>query len=328
MLYISTRGSADAFTAHRTLLTDRAPDGGCFIPMRFPQLSTEEVREILSEPFESIVAKVLNIFFRVDLTQWDVGFCFGRNTLRIIDLNPKIHFAELWHNPGNGMEYIALGLFRRIFGEETDLKLSEWFRIVMNIAVIFGIYSELEKQKSIAFGDQFDFAVPADDFTFPIAILYAAKLGLPVGDIVCNCVYNHAIWNLIHRGELSTTDIVGDSNSCVERLLHLRAGLVDLEGREIRFEPENHRQLKDGLFCAVSGPERRTQAITSVFRNTKKLLTPDAALCIAGLGDYRARTGESRFTLIIEESSPVLFPAEMERATGIPARKIGDYLKE
>lgn len=328
MLYISTRGCADAFTAHRTLLTDRAPDGGCFIPMRFPQLSTDEVCEILDEPMESIIAKILNIFFRVELTQWDVGFCSGRNSLRVIDLNPKIHFAELWHNPGSEMEYIVLGLFRRVFGEETDLQPSEWFRIVMKIAAVFGIYSELAKRNVIAFGDRFDFTVPADDFLYPIAILYASNMGLPVGNIVCNCVCNHEIWNLIHRGELPTAAIIDDENTCVERLLHLRIGAVNLEQREIRFEADDHQRLKDGLFCTVSGLERGMQTITSVFSSTEKLLTPNAALCIAGLGDYRARTGEIRSTLIIEERSPTLYPAEIQRATGIPAKKIGDYLKE
>ena len=46
MLYITTRGDRDAFTAHRTLCTDRAPDHGCFIPMRFPKFSEKEINDI------------------------------------------------------------------------------------------------------------------------------------------------------------------------------------------------------------------------------------------------------------------------------------------
>lgn len=328
MLYITTRSTKDAFTAHRTLLTDKAPDGGFFIPMRFPAFSDDQLRELLSESFETIIAKILNTFFRADITQWDVGFCFSRNTLRLIDMNPKIYLAELWHNTGNGMGYIMRGLFRRVFGGETELEPSEWFRIVVKIAFFFGIYAELQKLKFIRFGDAFDLSVPADDVTYPIAVLYAAKMGLPIGNIICNSVTNQELWTLIHRGEFSVGETDNDFKSNIERLLQLRLGEVNLNIRSLSFEADRQEKIKEGLFCVVSGSERVLQMITSTFRNTERLLTPDTALCIAGLGDYRAKTGENRYTLVIEENSPLLFPAKIERATGLPARKIGDYLKE
>ena len=104
MLYITTRSERDAFTPHRTLCTDRAPDGGLFIPMRFPKLTKGEIQSILQNTFEETVANIINLFFRVNITQWDVGFDIGRNTARISELNSKIYFAELWHNPGNGFD--------------------------------------------------------------------------------------------------------------------------------------------------------------------------------------------------------------------------------
>ena len=332
MLYITTRGNTDAFTAHRTLVTDRAPDGGLFIPMRYPQLSEDELRTMVAESFEATVANVVNIFFRTDLTQWDVGFCFGRNTMRITGLTPKIIFSELWHNPGSGIDYILCGLLRRIYGEEDPGEPSEWFRLVVKIAIILGIYGELCRQEIINFGECFDFSVPADDFSYPMAILYSSALGLPVGDVVCNCVKSGAVWNLLHRGELVAADMDDSLKASAERLLLHRLGegstaLLEKD-RVHHFESDIHAQLREGLICFVYGTERALQTMTGAFRNTGKLLTPDAALCIAGLGDYRAKLGESKFTLIIEENSPALYPVECENATGLPARKIGDYLKE
>lgn len=332
MLYITTRGSSDAFTAHRTLMTGRAPDGGLFIPMRFPCFSVDEIHNMVVDSFEATVANVFNLFFRTGLTQWDVGFCIGRNTMRIVDMNPKIYFTELWHNPGNGIDYINLGLFRRVFGEETEQEPTEWFQIVVKVAIIFGIYGELCRQKTIKFGDRFDLSVPADDFSYPMAAVYASKMGLPLGKVICNCFKSHSLWNLLHRGELVYADMNDDLAARIERLILFRLdgeSASVLQNERVRyFDTEEHGKLKAGLFCVVSGSERAVQAITSTFRNTEKLVTPDAALCIAGLGDYRAKTGESRFTLVIEENSPALYPAEVERATGISARKIGDYLKE
>lgn len=328
MLYITTRSSKDAFTAHRTLVTNRAPDGGLFIPMRFPQFSTEEVRALITDSFESTVAQIINIFFRTELTQWDVGFCVGRNTLRIINANSRIYFSELWHNPGNGINYIILGLYHRIYGEETKLEPTEWFRLVVKIAVFFGIYGELCRRKIVEFGDSFDFSVPADDFSYPMAALYASKMGLPMGGLICNCVKSQSLWGLIHRGELAGTDLNDDIEAGIERLIHLRLG-KEIPGDQIlSFDNDEINKMKTGLFCVVSGPDRAVQVITSTFRSSEKILSPDSALCIAGLGDYRAKTGESRYTLVIEENSPVLYPTEINRATGLSARKIGDYLKE
>jgi len=300
--------------------------------MRYPQLSEDELRAMVAESFEATVANVMNLFFRTELTQWDVGFCIGRNTMRIVNMTPRIIFSELWHNPGNGIDYILCGLLRRIYGEDEPGEPTEWFRLVVKIAIILGIYGELCRQEIIEFGDRFDFSVPADDFSYPTAILYASGLGLPVGSIICNCVKSGSVWNLLHRGELSITDMDEPLKASIERLLLHRLGegtaTLAEKGRVHHFEPDAQLQLRDGLSCIVSGSERAMQTMTGTFRNIGKLLTPDAALCIAGLGDYRARMGESKVTLVIEENSPALYPMEFERATGLPAGKIGDYLKE
>ena len=332
MLYITTRSGRDAFTAHRTLETDRAPDEGLFIPMKFPHVSEDEVRDLISSSFEESVAKVVNLFYSSALTQWDVGFCIGRNTVRIAQMNSKIHFVELWHNPSSCAEYITNGLFRRIYGKETEAQPTEWFRIVVRIAIVFGVYGELCRQEKIVFGDCYDYSLVADDFSYPIAVLYAAQMGLPTGTLICNCTETHAVWNLVHRGEYNTAAYMEALHGGIERLLLLRLGEEKWRSlqnmRNYRCMPNEHDILRKNLFCVVSGADRWLQTVGGIFRNTGSLVTPSTAKCIAGLGDYRAKMGESKFTLVIEEDSPAKFSLEIEKATGIPMAKIGQYIKE
>ena len=63
MLYVTTRGTQDAFTAYRTMNQDRGPDGGLFVPMRMPQPEQRDVRSLAEQSFGQNVADILNLFF-------------------------------------------------------------------------------------------------------------------------------------------------------------------------------------------------------------------------------------------------------------------------
>lgn len=332
MLYVTTRGNRDAFTAHRTLCTDTAPDGGFFIPMQFPRLSENELQRLLAHPYEEIVAHVLNVFFSSGLTKWDVSLCAGRNTARVLETNSKILIAELWHNPGESFDCVIQALFHRVFGGNANRKPSEWFIIAVKIAVLFGVYGELCRQGLWVYGDKLDLSVPADDFTYPIAAMYAIDMGLPLGMIVCNCIQTQEVWNLIHRGAANISAMQEQLKGGIERLVLLRLDDASMKrlhnGRSFSVGTESVENLRDGLFCVVSGSGRVSNALNSILSTSNRIVTPTTALCVAGLGDYRAKTGESRLTLILEQDSPVHFAVEIEKATGIPQKKLITDLRE
>ena len=332
MLYITTRGERDAFTAHRTLCTNVAPDGGLFLPMRFPKFSEEELRAIAELSFEGIIAHILNVFFSAGLSTWDVCLCGGRSTARITDLNAKTLMAELWHNSGDSFGHVCNGLYRRVFGGEPDMPPSEWFNIAVKIAVLFGIYGELYRQSFLPFGEQIDLSVPADDFSSPMAALYASKIGLPVGCVICNCIETQEVWNLLHRGSVSTLGLPKNLRAGLERLVLHRIGPDGIRrwenNRFFGTEPDELETLQNGLFCVVSGPDRIANALNSIYSTANRIVTPVSALCVVGLGDYRARTRGSSLTLILEEDSPVLFADQIEKATGISKKKLVSDIRE
>ena len=107
MLYVTTRNKTDSFTAHKVLRDGFASDGGQFAPLRLPVLSREQVEEIMQKPFCEAVAEVLNLFFSVRLTGWDVEFAIGRRPVKMNQLGSKIIVAEFWNNPDHSMDYIA-----------------------------------------------------------------------------------------------------------------------------------------------------------------------------------------------------------------------------
>ena len=187
---------------------------------------------------------------------------------------------------------------------------------------------ELCRNSLIAFGETIDLSLPADDFSYPIAALYASSAGLPLGTIICNCAKSHELWNLIHRGTLNIGSVPHRMQAGIERFLTLRLGKNISEAKLYEATPEEKESIQEGLFCVVSGLERILQSINGVYSNTSRIITPGAALCISGLGDYRAKNGECKYTLIFEEESPALFTEQIERATGLTKKKLENRLRE
>ena len=84
MLYVTTRNKHDAYTAHRTQLSDRAPDGGLYLPFRMVTWERQQVLALADKTFGQCVAETLNQFFACRLTGWDVDFSIGRNPVSVV----------------------------------------------------------------------------------------------------------------------------------------------------------------------------------------------------------------------------------------------------
>ena len=74
MLYATTRSKVATYTAQRALKEERAPDGGFYIPTRFPYYDRDTLLALLKEQPSEIIARILNEFFRTDIGRLDVEF--------------------------------------------------------------------------------------------------------------------------------------------------------------------------------------------------------------------------------------------------------------
>lgn len=336
MLYITTRNHFDISTSYKTLISDHGADGGRYVPFRLPAFTLEELVSLKEKTFNQVVAEILNMFFSCRLDSLYLDFEIGRNPMRLVAMNHRIVIAELWHNPKAAFSYIVESIYRKITQtDEVKDAPTDWVRIAVRIAAIFGIYNQMLRDEILQPGQCVDFSVYNDDFTTPIAVWYCKKMGLPVNMTICTSEEESNIWDFIHRGVFASAAASEDLLLGLERLVHGTLGTNEVEkfiaahkkGKVYAVDEEALPQFNDGLFCAVAGKNRADSTINSLFRTNSYIIDPCTALCYGGLQDYRARTGESGLTVLLAERTPLDFKAEISAATGISVDKLIDHVK-
>ena len=323
MLYITTRDKYDAQTAIRTLVADCGSDGGFYIPFQMTKYSSQQIAGFADMSFGQCVAEILNQFFACRITGIDVDFAIGRSPVKLAAINNKTYIAESWRNLDNCYSKIESDLARKICGNlGCNVLHTSWLRIAIRIAVLFGIFADLQRAGVVS-GDQcVDVAVPAGDFSVPMAVWYARDMGLPIGNIICSCNENSGVWDLLHLGEFHTdVDAVATTTPLcdvavaleLERLIHATLGTKEAVkfAADVQFKhtyrptDEDLSALRAGMFSAVVSRSRLDALIPSVFRTYSYIMGPYTALAYSGLMDYRAKTGENRTALLLAERSPI-----------------------
>lgn len=330
MLYITTRNDDFAFPDSQVLNTDTAPDGGYFLPFSLPTFTREQIISLQHKSYGGIVADILNRFFSTQLTGWDVDLCIGRNTARIAAVGNKIYIAEMWHNPEGALEFATNSLYRRVAGTNTREETTQWFRIAAQIAYLFGLYTDLCRSGECAGGACVDLSVSATDMCLPIAALYAKSMGLPIGNIIITSIKSNVLWDLVHRGETNVSASEDSLIAAIERLIYHRLGYAAVnryvaavnQKRTFFIEDERISDMSNSLFCVVVSQNRTHQIMGSFHKTNHYILEPISALCISGLQDYRAKTGENNRTLVVADTTPATHMEIVTAATGLDEQAI------
>lgn len=344
MLYVTTRNKNDAHTAHKTLLSDRAPDGGLYVPFQIPVISKDDILALKDKSFGQCVADILNLFFSARLDGWDVDFCIGRYPVKLVPMSHRIVVAETWHNPDWDFARMVRNLYSRVCGNgDTQGVPSNWAWIAMRIATLFGLYGELLRKGLAEPNAIIDIALATGDFAGPMAVWYAREMGLPVGMIISSCNENSGLWDLLHYGQVRTDTVAAATNTpqCdvaipgnLERLIYGRAGTeaaesfanVVREGSIYSPSEESLDPIREGIRAAVVSQKRMESVICNVYRSNAYLLDPYGALAYGGLQDYRATAGEGRTTILITEQNPICSAATVSKAMGITVQELKERL--
>ena len=343
MLYVTTRNNRDAYTSHRVLREDRGPDGGLYVPFREPPFTREEICGFAEKPFNTCVAEVLNRLFNAKLTGWDIDLSIGRYAVRLEKLGHRVVMAETWHNLEQDFSGIVKNLTHRLC-PDAQIQSGSWAEISVRIAVLVGIFSELMRQGIASEENPVDIAVVSGDFSAPISTRYARRWGLPIGNIVCACNENGHLWDFICHGQLKTGDIAVPTNTPeadvvvpdgLERLIYSCGGVSEVDryldavhrGGNYYLEEASLRKLREGIYVTVSSQRRILETIPSIYGTHSYILSPYSALAYAGLQDYRSRTGESRYALLLVEKSPIRDTETVAKALNIAPETLRDYLK-
>lgn len=314
MLYVTTRNKRDAYTAQRVLRENRAPDGGLYLPLYPPVFAREQIASLKDKPFGQNVADILNLLFNSKLTGWDVDFCIGRYPVRMVSLHHRVQIAETWHNPQWSYQQIVENLMTHLCDTAVP---GNWGKIAVRIAVLFGIVGELQRSGI----ENPDIAVLSGDFSAPASVWYAREWGLPIGNIICCCNENNALWDLICHGQLRTdtlsiptqipeADVVVPEN--LERLVYACGGSREAEryleacrqGKVYCPADSVLSKMRKGMYVSVVSSSRLEAVIPGVYRTNRYLLSPAGALIYAGLLDYRAKTSQTGHAIVLSEKSP------------------------
>ena len=345
MLYGTTRSNGDVFTAQRVLTMNRAPDGGLFMPFRIPQFSQEEIQALEQRSFNGSVAEVLNLLFGTRLTSFDLDLALGRNPVRLHGLGQRITVAECWHNTDWTFDRLVTDLAQLVHPEQdSPVQIRGWTCTGIRIALLFGIFSQLLREKTADPDRKIDISLSSGDFSGPMAAWYGRYMGLPIGNIVCCCNENGNLWDFICHGQLrcdgvARTTAVQGSDILVPEWLEQLICLYGGPEETARYVDTLHcggvyyvdepllRRMRQGIYVTVSSDKRICSSIRGAFATHAYLLTPDCALSYAGLMDYRARTGEMPPALLLEENSPAVERECLAGALGICEETLNQYLK-
>ena len=322
MLYVTTRGTHDAFTAYRTARQDRGPDGGFFVPMQMPVFEQKNIQKLAANSFGQNVADLLNLFFGTKISRWDVDVVIGR-IFTTKSVGHKTIMGHLWDEVQGEFDCVIRSLAILVSPElSKDSPIPNWLEIAIRIAVIFAGYGDLLSAGLINREKTVDFAVTGGSFAMPMALWYARKMGLPIRAIICGCNENGAAWDLLHRGAvdtgiLSVATSTPDADYAVppnlERLIHATLGYEEAlrywwsgtEGKNYLLSELDGITLSSGMFAAVVSMDRISNIIPRVYQTNHYILEPYSALAYGALSDYRARTGAVGTAVVLMERSPV-----------------------
>ena len=320
MQYVTTRSKEITFSAKETLLEERSPDGGLFVPLNLPRLSDERIEALSRRNFNQCMADVLNLLFETRLTSYDIDFATGRCPVRLVSLPHKIWLGETFHNLEGDFRRMVKNLYCRVSGLE-DREPTAWFRIALRMGVLFGFFGKLMRKDAAGVRNPMDVAVISGDFSSVMAAWYARKMGLPIGTIVLACNENSNPWELLHNGALRANLTLLETKTPeadflvppqMERFIHGCGGEREVmrylaaceEGRMYIPADSVFAAMKQGMKPAVVSQPRVLSAVPNVYRTHDQLLHLTTALAYCGLMDHRSATGELRTSLILSEKDP------------------------
>ncbi len=216
-------------------------------------------------------------------------------------------------------------------------------RLVPQIAYYFSAYLDLVNAEKIKMGQKLDFCVPTGNFGNILAGLYAKKMGLPIGKLICASNSNNVLTEFFLNGSYDinreffktaspSMDILISSN--LERLL------FEVSGRDGAFTKEKMEQLKsegvyslsseqvkelsNEFFAGFAEEEECFEQIFNAFDDYGYVLDTHTAVAFSVVSDYIAEGNENP-VVVLSTASPYKFPQSVLKA--LTGKSVADCFK-
>jgi threonine synthase len=209
-----------------------------------------------------------------------------------------------------------------------------WGRLLPQIVYYFSAYCDFVNAGALEMGAPMNFCVPTGNFGDILAGWYAARMGLPVGRLICASNANNVLTDFFGTGvydrnrpfRVTTSpsmDILVSSN--LERLLrHLSGSDAETAGymaslRETgryAVSPAVREGLRASFSAGWCGDGEALAAIGALWRERNYLMDPHTAVAWQTLRRYRERTGDVSACAVVSTASPFKFCDSVLRALG------------
>lgn len=117
MQYQSTRNKQIKLSSAQAIKTGLSPDGGLFVPEKFPSISMDEISQMSDLTYNERAYKILSKFL-TDYTEEELFDCINKAYTKekfetasiapVYKLNTTQYFLELWHGPTCAFKDMAL----------------------------------------------------------------------------------------------------------------------------------------------------------------------------------------------------------------------------
>ncbi|NLG24360.1 MAG: threonine synthase, partial [Clostridiales bacterium] len=216
-------------------------------------------------------------------------------------------------------------------------------RLAPQVAYYFSAYADLAAAGRLRPGEKLNFCVPTGNFGNILAAVYAGRMGLPIGRLICASNRNNVLADFIGTGAYDarrpfyltsspSMDILISSN--LERLLFELCGrdAARLNGYMQSLRDEGRYAVEPDVLCGLqslmwggwAGDDAVTGEIARVWQEEHYLIDPHTAVASAVLRDYRAATGDPTPCVVVSTASPFKFGRAVARAL-LPASEGDDF---
>ncbi|WP_298064461.1 threonine synthase [uncultured Rikenella sp.] len=123
MKYISTRTPQKRYSLREAAFLGLAPDGGLFMPERFPAIVPETVRELSAESYQALAVHLAGLFFGDELAPQEIARALDRAydfAPRLAAVGDRLHTLELFHGPTFAFKDFGARFMGAMFGLLND----------------------------------------------------------------------------------------------------------------------------------------------------------------------------------------------------------------
>lgn len=202
-----------------------------------------------------------------------------------------------------------------------------WGRLLPQIACYVSAYCDLLTSNQISENEKFNVCVPTENLENLLACIYAKRMGVPVGNIICASNENKIITDFFNTGIYDTKrklhktlspsmNILLSSN--IERLLFevfaekdkTIVGLMNDLAKTGRFQVDIDFLLQKVPFvlAGYATDEEVRETIEAANEEFEYVVDPHTAVALSVYDDYDYETGDDTVPVIVSTTSPFKFP--------------------